>query len=142
MLKLKIEFNILLTYPEDLITKCIFDKASNDKAELNCVINNELIVQSLVFEKQIIRDWVNKFLTLGSITSKEEMNCPERDIFIVDDNISSSIIGKGTSDIKSIKISGIVSNDKSNSISIETTDIISDETALIIDAQTTINDKI
>ncbi|MBR4496345.1 MAG: hypothetical protein IKP12_04370, partial [Acholeplasmatales bacterium] len=113
----KIEFNIPITYPEDYISKCSIDKTSNGKAEINCVMTNELIGKSLIFEQQAIRDGLNEILNLGSIKSNEEMNCTIG-------NITNEIID-GISEEEADKIANLTLSFRQLNSFIQIDDIIS-----------------
>lgn len=71
----KSEFLLPLVSPEDYTSNCSIDKSSAGKGEINCVIKNELLEESLVLDSQIIRDGLKELFIIERFKSKEQMNC-------------------------------------------------------------------
>ncbi len=82
----KIEFQVPVSYPEDVMSECTLDKAPAGKVEIKCDIGEQVLGKSLMFEQQIIRDEMNEALTLGSIKSKDDLTCAQGNVTIIDDD--------------------------------------------------------
>ena len=71
----KIEFILPIISPQNYTSNCSIDNSSTIKGEINCVIENELLEESLIFEQQIIRDGLKELFIIDRFQSKEKMNC-------------------------------------------------------------------
>ena len=80
-----IELKIPVTYPEDAMSQCTIDKTPAGKAELRCVMGEQLLEESVMFEQQVLRDGMNEVLTLESIKSKDNLTCAEGNITVNDE---------------------------------------------------------
>jgi hypothetical protein len=80
-----IELKVPVTYPEDVMSQCTIDKTAAGKAELKCVIGEQLLGESVMLEQQVLRDGMNEVLTLESIKSEGNLTCAEGNITVDDE---------------------------------------------------------
>ena len=71
----RIEFILPLVSPKNYTSNCSIDKSSTGKGEINCIIEDELIEQPLIFDQKIIRDGLKELFILEKFKSEEVMNC-------------------------------------------------------------------